>query len=177
MFRRASFAVAALALLVLPTRAAAAERNPFTEPAGPPGHVLAAAHFGSQHRDGYGLTLGVAPVPWMQVEVSAGYYYELSLGAVVRVLPFPRGALTPFVSVGANRAVSKLSGGLRYTSVSVVGAIGLQTRVAGRWFLGAEVAMLYEVYDSAKIGSSTSTLSPDNPVDFVPGAFFGVYFL
>lgn len=173
MSRRTAIAFAAL--VSLPATTHAAERNPFTEPVDPPGRFLASGLFGSHHRDGYGVALGVVPLDWLQVEVSGAYRYELSLAALVRVLPFPRAALTPFVSAGANRATSKLPGRLGYTTFSLIGSAGLQTRVAGRWFLGAEVAMLYELSDTAKVGKTTTTFTPSDRVDVVPGAFFGAY--
>lgn len=174
---RAAALVGALALLFSPTPTSAAERNPFTDPVGPPGLFLATTHFASHHRDGYGVALGVAPLPWLQVEGSAGYLYEISLAALVRVLPLPKSALTPFLSVGANRAVTKLDGGLRYSVISAFTTVGLQTRVAGRWFLGAEVAVLFELYDSSKVGDLKSTSTPADRVDVLPGGFFGAYFL
>lgn len=167
---------ALVAFVLVPATTHAAERNPFTEAVDPPRTFLASAWFGSHHRDGYGVALGVVPVDWLQVEVSGAYRYELSLAAIVRVLPFPRSALTPFVSAGANRATSRLPGRLGYTTFSLIGTAGLQTRVAGRWFLGAEVAMLYELSDTAKVGKTTTTFTPSDRIDVVPGAFFGAYF-
>lgn len=168
----------ALLLLFSPAPAGAAERNPFSDPVGPPpGLLLANTHFASHHRDGYGVALGIVPLPWLQVEGSAGYFYEISLAAVARVLFLPRTALTPFVSVGGNRAVTKLSGGLRYSTISAIGTVGLQARISGRWFLGVEVATLVELYDNSKVEGVKTTSTPADRVDVLPGGFVGAYFL
>jgi hypothetical protein len=156
--------------------ARAAPPNPFREAVGSPGPLLAHAHFASHHRDGYGLGIGATPLPWLQLEASAGYLYELSLAAVARVLFLPRRALTPFVGAGANRAVTKLDGGLRYTTVSAIGTVGLQARVSERWFVGLEIATLVELYNTAKVSTVKSTSTPADRVDVLPGGFFGLYF-
>jgi len=165
------------AALLMPTAARAEERNPFTEPAGDPGHVLVRGHVGSHHRDGYGGAIGVAPIPWVQLEFSAAYRYETSYAGLVRVLPFPRSVLTPFVSLGLDRATTKLDGPLRYTTLSAFSTVGLQMRVAGRWFLGAEIAIMYELVGAAKVDSNKSTVTPSDPFDFIPGFYLGGYFL
>lgn len=155
--------------------AKAAEHIPFVDPVEPPRSLMIAGHFGSHHRDGYGGAVGFVPVRWIQLEVSAAYRYETSLAALVRFLPLPTSALGPFVSVGMNRATSKLPGRLGYTTVSTFGTVGLQARVSGRYFVSAEFAILYELYDVAKVGKTQTTYEPSQRFDFVPGAFLGAY--
>lgn len=172
----AAAACAALAFAA-PAGAQAGVRNPFTEPAGePPGFLVASAHAASHHRDGFGGALGVVPLPWLQVELSAAYRYETSIAGLVRLLPFPSSALTPFLGLGGNRAVTRLPGGLRYATFSAIATLGLQARVAERWFVGAELAGLYQVIDAAKVGSTRASLTPSDRFDFIPGAFVGAYF-
>lgn len=173
--RRALF-VALLCGALLGSRGAdAAERVPFVDPVEPPRPLLVSGHFGSHHRDGYGGAIGFVPVRWIQLEVSAAYRYETSLAALVRFLPLPTSALGPFVAIGMNRATSKLPGRLGYTTVSTFGTVGLQARVSGRYFVSAELAILYELYDVARVGKVQTTFEPSQRFDFVPGAFLGAY--
>ncbi|MBI2394506.1 MAG: hypothetical protein HYV09_33360 [Deltaproteobacteria bacterium] len=171
--RTSGLAVVAVLSAAAPAQAA----NPFAAPVGPPpGFVLASAHAGSHHRDGFGAALGVAPLQWLQIELSAAYRYEISIAALTRVVMLPQAALSPFVAAGANRSVTKLQNGLRYTSFSAFATVGLQARVAERWFVGAEIAALYALIDQAKVGSTRTALTPGDRFDLVPGTFIGAYF-
>lgn len=156
--------------------ASLALEKPFSQELGPPGVVSVGVHSGSYHRDGLGLALGVHLLPWLQIEGSGAYRYEISLATALRGILFPSASLSPYATLGFDRSVTRLKNELRYTSYSAFLGLGLQARIARDWFLAVEGAALYTTSDEARVGDAIYKLTPADRLDVVPGGRFGFYF-
>ncbi len=129
---------------------------------------------GSSQRDGFGPRLWL--VPWRYTELSASYGYgtEHSFVGTVSVPIFPLAELRPYVVSGYALALTRLPYGLRMYTHQVVGGLGMDARVLGRYYLGAEVTLNTVWKVTLKNKDDTMDLTAGDRYSFVSGIHMGV---
>lgn len=149
--------------------------NPFAQRYDDPsGWVRTGVHMGSSQRDGFGPRLWI--VPWRYAELSASYGYgtEHSFVGTLSVPIFPLAELRPYVVSGYALALTRLPYGLRMYTHQVVGGLGMDARVLGRYYLGAEVTLNTVWKVTLKNKDDTMDLTAGDRYSFVSGIHMGV---
>jgi len=181
--RAAWLLAGAFALTSLPAAASPPElheehdgfTNPFAQRYEAPSRWLrTGVHMGSSQRDGFGPRLWL--VPWRYAELSASYGYgtEHSFVGTVSVPVFPLAQLRPYVVSGYALALTRLPYGLRMYTHQVVGGLGMDARVLGRYYLGAEVTLNTVWKVTLKNKDDTMDLTAGDRYSFVSGIHMGV---